>query len=123
MRLWGPTGAPVVPGAPVTPPTNTLAPVVSGTAIKGNTLSCTTGTWTAAVGFDYQWRRGSVDIVGANSNTYVLTTADVDALMSCRVTASNTGGSTSQLSNTVGPVSGVTDAVYVPGIYEPGVYV
>ena len=60
-------------------PANTVAPLVTGTATNGQTLSSTTGTWTGVPTptFAYQWQRNGVDISGATSSTYVLVTADV----------------------------------------------
>lgn len=86
-------------------PVNTVAPVISGTYEAGQTLSCTTGTWTAAssITYTYQWYRGIDDGMGgvvissgnyvgdaigsATSSTYVLTGDDVDELIFCDVTA------------------------------------
>jgi len=83
------------------PPQNTAAPVASGTGIVGNTLSVTTGTWTGAQTYTYQWLRGGANIAGAISATYVLQTADGGASVSCRVTGMNAVGETSALSNAI----------------------
>lgn len=85
-------------------PVNTVAPVISGTNIVGQTLSCTTGTWTGGgtITYAYQWKRNGTNILGANSSTYVLVQADAGntANITCVVTATNSGGSTSATSNT-----------------------
>jgi len=95
--------APPLPDAPAM----TVAPVVSGSLVTGSVLSCTTGTWAGSPsGYAYQWKRGAVGIVGATSSTYTLVTADVGALMSCAVTATNAAGSAYALANTIGPVTG-----------------
>lgn len=87
------------------PPSNTVAPVVSGTVTVGQTLSCTQGTWTDAVSYSYQWERdGSVVIPGATNATYVLVAGDSTHTVGCEVTATNVVGSTRQKSNFVGPV-------------------
>lgn len=85
---------------------NDVAPVVSGTATEGQTLSVTDGTWTPTpAGYSYQWRRSGDNIGGATSSTYLLVLADVGELIDVVVTANDGGsGFTSAQSNTVGPV-------------------
>ena len=87
-------------------PTNTLAPVISGTAERGETLTSTTGTWTGTgtISYAYQWKRSGADISGATSSTYVLVAADDNAFITCNVTATDDTGSRSKLSNSLGPV-------------------
>jgi hypothetical protein len=83
-----------------------VAPAVSGTTIQGSTLSVTNGTWlNSPVSYAYQWKRNGTAISGATSSTYVLVGADVSDNISCDVTATNTGGSNTALSNSVGPIS------------------
>lgn len=115
------------------PPANAgggAAPVVTGTATQGQTLSCTTGTWTGAptITYAYQWYRALVDgsnnvltdgngnplgtpIGGATSSTYVLVLADVGSKIFCTVTASNAGGSTAADSNVT---AAVASSVWTP---------
>jgi hypothetical protein len=92
---------------PVAPP-NTVAPVVTGTAIAGQTLACSSGTWEGATSFAYQWQRftgsGYASIGGATSSTFMLTELRLGDLVRCQVTATNTAGSTAVVSNEVGPV-------------------
>lgn len=83
------------------PPTNTAAPVASGTGTVGQTLSCTQGTWTYGQTYAYQWLRGATPIAGAVATTYVLVTADGGANVSCTVTATNPAGSASATSNAI----------------------
>ena len=73
-------------------PVNTVAPVVSGTATVGQTLSTTNGTWTGAPAptFTYQWQRVTTNISGATSSTYVLVDADGGSTVRCVVKATNT---------------------------------
>lgn len=83
-------------------PTNTVAPLLTGTAISGQTLSVTSGTWTAAVGpivYSYQWVRGSTPVAGSTASTYVLSDTDVGNSMYCNVTGSNVAGSRTANSN------------------------
>jgi hypothetical protein len=87
-------------------PINTVAPVVSGTPEVGQTLSCTTGTWTGegTITYAYQWRRNGSNISGATSSTYLTDDPDEGAFISCRVTATDDDGTRSRLSNSVGPI-------------------
>ncbi len=89
-----------------TGPTNTVAPVVSGTATVGQTLSTTNGTWSGVgtITYAYQWRDDGVAISGATSSTYTLQAAEEGGFITCTVTATDTNGSTSATSNSVGPV-------------------
>ena len=93
-------------------PANTVAPVASGTARVGETLSCTEGTWTGtpAPTFTYQWRRGGSNIASATNSTYVLVMADVGQAIDCNVTATNALGAVSQDSNNI-TLSAFLDAV------------
>jgi len=89
------------------PPINTLAPVISGTGVVTETLTTTTGTWTAItpITYSYQWQRNGLPISGATSQTYVLVDADADTSVSCVVTATNPIGSTSAASNAIAVIS------------------
>ena len=93
-------------------PVNTVAPVVSGTATRGQTLSSTTGTWTGKPDptFAYQWQRAGSNISGATSSTYVLVSDDVGNAIRCVVTATNVVAAVSANSNATAAVAGV-----VPG--------
>lgn len=88
---------PVLIAAPV----NTVAPTVTGDATEGNLLTSTNGSWSSAgaLTYAYQWLRNGVAISGATANTYTSVTADVGKTVSCRVTATNAGGSSSAQSN------------------------
>jgi fibronectin type 3 domain-containing protein len=93
----------IVVGAPV----NTANPVVTGTAKEGQTLSATGGTWTGAAPITYTFQWWRCDTNGANCSTianataaaYKLTTADVGHAVRIRVTATNSAGSTSAVSD------------------------
>jgi len=93
-------------GAVIWLPANTVAPVASGTATVGQTLSCTTGTWTGSPTptYAYQWKRDGVNIGSATSSTYLLVSADAGAMITCTVTATNTAGAVSATSNSLGAV-------------------
>ena len=50
----------IVGGSYGIPPSNTVAPAVTGTTTFGSTLSTTNGTWTATpaiTSYTYQWYR------------------------------------------------------------------
>ncbi len=75
---------------------NVTPPSISGSAVRGQTLTSSNGTWTFSLDYltyTYQWERcdagGSscVDIGGATSNTYVLQAADVGSTVRVKVTA------------------------------------
>jgi hypothetical protein len=93
-------------------PVNTVAPVVSGTATFGQTLTTTNGTWTGAPAptFTYQWQRVTTNISGATSSTYVLVAADVGNTIRCVVTATNIIAAVSANSNSTASVAAI-----VPG--------
>lgn len=86
----GISGTPPTPAAPV----NTVAPLVSGSAVEGSVLTCSTGTWTGypAPTFSYQWRADGSDISGQTNNTYTTLNGDVGKAITCRVTGSNASG-------------------------------
>lgn len=85
-------------------PVNTVAPVISGTMVVGQTLTTTNGTWTSSpTSFTYKWYKGITAIVGATSSTYILVQADAGTTttIKCEVTAINLAGSTAADSNTL----------------------
>jgi hypothetical protein len=89
------------------PPVNTVAPAITGTAQEGQTVTCSTGTWTGTptITFAYQWKRNGSNIGSATNSTYVLVTADVAQSITCEVTATNGSGSASATSNTITPIA------------------
>lgn len=96
-------------------PVNTVAPAISGTLIVGQTLTCTSGTWTSDTGlippYLYQWKRGGVNIGGATSSTYTLVSADAGTAITCQVTATDSDGSTNALSNSVTILATIIDVL------------
>ena len=106
-------------------PTNTVAPVLSGTPETGEVLSCTTGTWEGegVLSYAYSWLRDGIVIAGATVSTYTLVEADEGAMISCRVTATDDNGSRSRTSNALGPVVDPSAAgVFAIGVFEEGVF-
>ncbi len=90
------------------PPVNSVAPALSGTAQEGQTLTCSTGTWSGSPTYTYQWKRDGNNITSATNSTYTLVTADVGTSIKCTITATNFTGSATADSNTVVPVSAFT---------------
>jgi hypothetical protein len=76
-------------------PEDTVAPIVSGTAKVGQTLTCSQGTWIGAspISYAHRWLRDGAAIGGAESSTYTVTAADEGHSISCEVTATNAVGS------------------------------
>ncbi len=86
--------------APPPPPANTGPPVVSGSAVEGQTLSATAGSWSGSgISYGYQWEdcntsgEGCSSIGGATGTSYKLASTDVGFTLRVVVTAANTGGS------------------------------
>lgn len=102
---YGPTFSRQRVSGGATPPAFTVAPVVSGTAVVNQTLTCDGGTVTGTepITKTYQWQRDGVDIGGATASTYTLVQADAGntSNIKCTVTATNSAGSASADSNTI----------------------
>jgi hypothetical protein len=103
-NIRGPSGGPAAP-------TNTGAPVITGSAGPAPTTLTVNplpgGTWNGSpTGYNYQWKRNGISIAGAvgplaTSYTTVATT-DFNAQIGVIVTATNAGGSgTSPISNQI----------------------
>ncbi len=94
-------------------PSGAGAPQVAGGSSPGSVLSCSQGSWApdllgaflyrAPLRFAYQWQRNGADLGGmSTSATY---TASAPGSYTCRVTATNQAGSTSQMSAALSVVS------------------
>jgi hypothetical protein len=114
---------------PPSAPVNTVAPVISGNASVGSTLTLTSvGSYTGAVPitYTYQWYRGgSTVIVGQTSTTYITQVADVGLQVTCQVNASNAYGGTFVPSNYIiptlaAPVNTVAPVVSFNNLYVGG---
>ena len=88
-------------------PAPTSAPVINGSAVAGQKLGATDGTWsspTTISSMTYRWARcdtqgaNCLEIPGAGSNTYTLTTTDVGHTLRAYVSAKNAVGTTEQYS-------------------------
>jgi hypothetical protein len=97
-------------------PSNTVAPVISGTAVVGQVLTSTTGTWTGTPTptYSYQWKRGATNI-GTNSSTYTLVQADAGntSNITCVVTGTNSAGSANATSNTIAQILTVRTSAFL----------
>ena len=75
-------------------PSNIVLPVITGTAQIGFTLTGSNGTWTnTPTGYTYRWLANGVAIGGATASTFLLTSAQLGAVITFEVTAKNAGGS------------------------------
>lgn len=112
----------LIGGAPSLPPVNTVAPVVSGTAQVGQTLTTTTGTWTGTptITYTYQWQRNTTNISGATSSTYVAQFGDAGNTLRCVVTATNSAGSASANSNSTASIANPAFGSALEGGYFGG---
>jgi hypothetical protein len=105
-------------------PINSVIPVVSGTTRTGSTLTATSGTWSGAPTFVYQWQRAATstgtysNIGSAVNNTYVLTDSDIGKYIKVSVVATNGAGSASALSDATSVVVDLPDSV-VPTVTNP----
>jgi len=97
-------------------PYNTVLPAITGTLSGTNVQTTTNGTWAgdATITFARQWQRGNAadpndpswaNIASATGTTYTLTGSDTGKYIRCRVTATNSVGSTVAFSNIRGPVT------------------
>ena len=114
-----PTAA--VTAAPPSPPVNTAAPAISGTAQVGKTLTASAGTWAGTAPITLTPTNGcgasaapAALICGATQRARtVATAADVGDTIVVHVSATNTGGSASADSN---PTATVTAAAPTPPV-------
>ena len=100
----GPGGRARAFSQPVTPPPGPgliSAPVISGTALPGETLTCTSGSWdsTTPLSYSYQWW-GSQGALGSEPQHTILESERGDSL-ACVVTARNGGGVRTEVSLSV----------------------
>jgi hypothetical protein len=119
---WATTGSGSSPVAPAntTPPTLFSANLVTGTQVsvgmvnsQGNFVNVP-GIWTGfpAPIYTYVWKSAGVTIPGVVGQTYVTSFQDVGNSITCVVTATNTGGSASVTTASVGPFT--TNIVSAP---------
>jgi hypothetical protein len=99
-------------------PNNTVKPTVTGTAVVGEQLRVSNGSWSPTpTSFSRQWQRcnadgnGCLNIAGATGATYGVRSADVGHRLRALVTARASGGTSTAVSNTSGVVTGQTTTV------------
>ncbi len=87
-------------------PVNTAPPTISGNAVKGSTLTGSSGSWTGgSITFAYQWLNcdsngaNCSSISGATNLTYVIGSSDVGDRLRIQVTATNSDGTSAAISN------------------------
>lgn len=107
----GPTvyGSPVTIAGSGTPPVISGVPAILGSLKYGATLTVTLPSATGAVSSSIQWLRNGAPIAGATSNTYTLTTADVGAKISVRVTFTAADSSVASATSTQSAAVGKAD--------------
>ena len=94
-----------------TPPSNTAAPKLTGTAKRSSTLTVNVGTW-HGVGnsYTYRWQRSSdggsnwTTISGATASTHTVAAADQGSKLRVVVTATNADGTASATTSATGVV-------------------
>jgi hypothetical protein len=108
-------------------PVNMEAPTIYGDNTFGSTLTTTDGTFTgtAPLTYTYQWLRNGSPISGQTASTYVIGASDSLANITCSVTATNSYGSDSEVSNTItvanfAPVNTVAPTVSPSGTQSTG---
>ena len=93
-------GSPLDPNTPpwLQPaPINNTLPVITGPSppVVGSVLQCSTGAWSFAASYTYQWKHGGGgNIAGATSASYTTVIGDKTFTLQCVVTAINPKGST-----------------------------
>jgi surface protein len=104
-------------------PSNSVAPVISGSTPVGSTLTTTDGTWTGTPTptFTYQWYRGASSIGGATASTYVTIIADTSLAITCQVTGTNIGGSATATGNSITPTAVVIPFAFTAKTDNTGV--
>ena len=87
-------------------PSNTTVPVLSGGTVVGDSVTVTNGVWDGnpPPTYTYAWNSDGTAIA-ETSNTYTLVAADDGATISVTVTATNSEGTASEDSNSIGPIT------------------
>jgi hypothetical protein len=113
-------------------PKNKTLPTISGTALVGQTLTATRGTWSGnPTSFHFQWNRcdsagaACLAISGATGKIYTVTNGDVGHTLRVAVTARNADGAAtaSSTATTLVPSSGCPSgggAIQVATLAAPG---
>jgi hypothetical protein len=114
------------------PPTNVIAPLITGLTVTGQTVSVTEGTWTGTepIAYSYRWLlcnaagASCADISGATKSTFTIPDGDAGHTLKVFVLAKNSGGSAEVLSGASTEILGVgpknTEAPNVTGTATAG---
>ena len=93
-------------------PAELTAPSVTGSAVVGQQLTTTNGTWagTQPINYTINWQRCNSGVTscagtGKKGSTYTVAAADVGMRLRSKVTAKNSVGSSTGLSDTTGVVA------------------
>lgn len=80
-------------------PVNTVLPTIVNLDVPlviGSELAVSNnGTWTSdtgIIGYEYQWFRNGVEIVGETTPSYIVSVSDTDAYILCKVRAEDSDG-------------------------------
>lgn len=105
---------PTAVAVPIAAPANMAPPSIPAAAGVGDALMCTPGSWTGSPAFAFGWLRDGTPVTGATGRFFLVGSGDVGHALSCRVTATNAGGSASATSNTVTPQAPPVKIVGLP---------
>ena len=93
-------------------PAEISPPTISGSAVVGQKLTTTNGTWqgTQPISYSYSWQTCNAAVTGCSATgktdqTYTVSASDVGRRVRVRVTAKNSAGSSSGLSDTTDVVA------------------
>src|SRR5581483_5214021 len=97
----------VIKAAPTNAPVATTRPGITGSAVEGNTLTASNGSWNGAtpINYTYQWQRcdtsgaGCRNITDATNQTYTPSSLDVGNTVRVLVTATNSVGAYASISH------------------------
>jgi len=102
-------------------PTISAPPVISGTALEGQTLTATTGSWTGEgpIAYAYQWERCAASgqctaIAGATASSYALAAGDVESTLRVLVSATGPSATSTGVSAATATIAGEPIARYSP---------
>jgi len=105
------------PISPPPAPTTGAAPTVSGSAVRGQSLTTNNGSWSNSPrSYSYQWEdcnssgNSCATIAGATASSYTLASADVGDTVRAVVTATNATGSSAATSAQTGSVTAAPPA-------------
>jgi uncharacterized protein YukE len=93
-------------------PAEISPPTISGSAVVGQQLTATTGTWdgTQPISYTTNWQTCNAEVTscsgtGKKGSTYTVASADVGKRLRVKVTAKNSAGSSTGLSDTTAVVA------------------